>query len=102
MPYSDPERNRTYKRRWQAHRRKALKAKLIEHLGGECCRCGFKDFPEGLEFHHINRSTKNPRLRKHIGFRELTEADAMAEVEGCLLLCSNCHRGLEAGAITLD
>jgi 5-methylcytosine-specific restriction endonuclease McrA len=102
MPIKDPERRRTYKRRWQTHRRKALKAKLIEYLGGACCRCGFDAFAEGLEFHHIDRSTKNPRLRGALGFRELREEDAFAEAEKCILLCSNCHKGLEAGAITLD
>ena len=102
MPLKNPALRREYKRRWQARHRRALKARLIDHLGGACCRCGFDGFAEALEFHHVDRSTKNPRLRAEIGFRQLSADDALAEADKCILLCSNCHKGVEAGAIVLD
>lgn len=74
--------------------RKRRKNDLIRLLGGKCQICGFDSFPDAQEFHHTDPATKehgqsNGRTRALN--RDITE------VKKCVLLCSNCHRGVHAG-----
>lgn len=70
-------------------RRLRTKLKAIELLGGKCVRCGYKEHPAALEFHH-----KIPQLKN---FEINTVANKSwnkihGELLKCELLCSNCHR----------
>lgn len=75
-----------------AKRRRKLKVKAVEYLGGKCIKCGYSKSIWALDFHH--RSDKD----LHIGDGNTRSFDKIrAELDKCDLLCSNCHRELHAG-----
>jgi len=80
------------KYRSQKLRRKKRKAELIEARGGRCQDCGYLACVTALEFHHRDASSKRFAVGDFSG--SLTRL--LAEVEGCDLLCANCHRSRHA------
>ena len=67
---------------------------LIEHMGGKCMNCGLAFDGENecvFDFHHEGE--------KKFCLSPLTRPmkDLIKEVEGCILVCSNCHRLLHRG-----
>lgn len=87
---------RTYKDRKKyfieavAKRRKKIRLKAIEHLGGKCIKCGYKKYPEVLEFHHRDPSKKDFNVSSKGHCRSWQRVEK--EIEKCDLLCANCHR----------
>lgn len=69
-------------------KRRAIKEMLIEYKGGKCERCGYCKCNRALEFHHLDPTMKDFGISKHIN-RNID--DLKAEVDKCILLCSNCH-----------
>lgn len=68
---------------------------LIEEHGGACKICGYDRYHGALEFHHIDPTTKVVGLGK---LQNSASIEAMrVEAKKCILLCSNCHREVEAG-----
>lgn len=85
-------------------KRRALKKMLIEYKGGKCERCGYNKCSRALEFHHLDPSIKDFSISKHIN-RDIDKLKA--EVDKCILLCSNCHAEIhqelyEQGLISED
>jgi len=91
---------RTYKDRKQyliekvTKRRKEIRNKAIEYLGGKCIKCGYKKYPEVLEFHHRNPAKKDFNISKKGHCRSWDRISK--EIEKCDLLCANCHREIHA------
>ena len=85
---------RKYMIRAVAKRRKKIRLKAVQHLGGKCFRCGYSKYTEVLEFHHRDPSQKkfNISLKGHCRSWERVKE----EIEKCDLLCVNCHRELHA------
>ncbi len=81
-------------RRYRAEieRIKQLKTERMELLGGKCCACGYNRYRGALEFHHLN-----PAHKRRTGDQYLRGFDP----RNYLLLCSRCHRELEAGLIDI-
>lgn len=75
--------------------RRRLKSKAIAYKGGKCVLCGYDKCTAALEFHHLDRKIKSFGLSK----RGLTRSwvSTRAELDKCILVCSNCHREIEAG-----
>ncbi len=73
-----------------AKRRKKIRLKAVEHLGGKCIRCGYNKYPEVLEFHHRDPLKKefNVSSKGHCRSWERVQK----EIEKCDLFCANCHR----------
>ena len=69
------------KRRWKS------KIELIESLGGQCIRCGFKGHPGAFHFHHTDPTKKSHEINSN----KLLTKDRWNEVKKCELLCANCH-----------
>jgi len=98
MSYKDtrkyPERREALIRA-VAKRRKKIKAMAIEYKGGACQLCDYSKCHGALEFHHLNRSDK----KFGIGDKGYTRSweKVKAELDKCLLVCSNCHREIESG-----
>ena len=69
-------------------KRRAIQKMLIDYKGGKCERCGYDKCMRALEFHHLNPNEKDFGLS-----RCLTKSipALKAEVDKCILLCSNCH-----------
>ena len=75
---------------------KNRKQNLTQIFGGKCCLCGFNDFIEALEFHHVNPEEKEFPLSSNV-MRSIDKQ--LIEARKCILLCSNCHRGVHAGIL---
>lgn len=73
-----------------SQRHKAAKLKAIEYLGGKCFDCGGSFPPYVYDFHHLDGETKLDNPSRFLrGNWDL----AVAELDKCVLLCANCHRG---------
>jgi hypothetical protein len=72
--------------------------KAVECLGGKCIYCSFDKWICSLQIHHLDPSTKDHDFM-HI--RSWSWKRIEKEIEGCVLLCSNCHAAVHAGEIEL-
>lgn len=75
-------------------RRRRVRQKAIEYLGGRCVRCGYDRCPDALEFHHRDSSKKDFGISSRGYTRSWTKI--REEIEKCELLCANCHREVHA------
>jgi transposase len=82
-----------------AKHRRGLKDLLVQEAGGRCAICGYDRHPRALEFHHVDPGAKTFALSQR-GVT-LSVESMRSEARKCVLLCSNCHAELEAGALTL-
>lgn len=79
--------------------RKRTKQRILDSMGGKCSECSYDKCSDALELHHLNPTDKTfsfggirayPRSWKTI----------VEELKKCILVCSNCHREIEAGIRT--
>ncbi len=96
MPYKDVIKQRSAVRRSMSKWRIAIKPKLVKMLGGKCSLCGYDKYIGALEFHHLNRSEKKFKLSE-VMRNQKSWPLILEEVKKCVLLCSNCHKEVEAG-----
>lgn len=82
------DRRREQFRRSLSKRRRKRKLELVAAYGGRCIDCGYSTFPEALQFHHRDPSTKDFGLGSFSG----SLARLIEEAAKCDLLCANCHR----------
>lgn len=75
------------------HRRKS---NLIKVLGNKCCICGFDKFQQALEFHHVNPEEKEFGIGASNAVTKALDKQ-LEEMKKCILVCSNCHRGIHSG-----
>lgn len=73
-----------------------FKLKCVEYKGGKCVICGYNKYIGALEFHHLDRTTKDFSIGK---MRGRSFDKIKIELDKCELLCANCHREVEAGAV---
>ena len=65
------------------------KLEAIEYKGGKCLDCG-NVFPYFVyDFHHLDPNEKEMGWEK---MRKVSKERLYAELDKCVLLCSNCHR----------
>lgn len=76
---------------------KKRKKNLISVFGSKCCICGFSDFQEALEFHHVVPEEKDFSFGSNAVTKALEKQ--LEELKKCVLLCANCHRGVHAGKL---
>lgn len=71
--------------------RYTLKVKMIAYKGGKCQVCGYAQCTAALDFHHVD-----PNQKEFIfgGQHNLGAERLRAELDKCVLICSNCHREL--------
>jgi hypothetical protein len=74
-------------------RKQKLKEQCIALKGGACVVCGLVDDPCVFDFHHIDPSKKLFEIGRFIHDLEGTKA----ELDKCILVCSNCHRKIHWG-----
>ncbi len=80
-------------------RRDKTKQILVEYKGGKCEICGYNKCISALEFHHINPDEKDFGIGQKGYTRSIDKNKA--EVDKCLLVCSNCHREIHEGLIDI-
>ena len=76
--------------RAQKKLRRNRKIRLINMLGGKCARCGYSRCFRALDFHHVDRSTKEFNL-SNLGYTCSWDR-LVKEAAKCELMCANCHR----------
>lgn len=69
-------------------KRRAIKKALIQYKGSKCERCGYDKCMRALEFHHLDPNEKDFGVSKNLC---KSMANLKAEVDKCILVCSNCH-----------
>ena len=71
-------------------RRRVIKLRAIEYKGGKCQLCEYSRCADALEFHHIVPGEKDFSISDTGATRSWEKIKA--ELDKCILLCSNCHR----------
>ena len=72
---------------------------LKEFMGGKCEHCGYE---HDLEFHHTTpRRTGSGRKLSEIIKRKAYD-EALEEIKGCEMLCSDCHDDADAELRSLE
>lgn len=79
-------------------RRREVKRKCVEYLGGCCSNCGYNKSLSALDFHHLNPEEKD---KTYVNWR-LKFDKLIKELDKCILLCANCHRELHENEDNLD
>lgn len=75
-------------------RRFQRKLDIVEYLGNKCSRCGYNKSVTALEVHHLDPTQKTFNIS---GSHSRSWKVITAELDNCVLLCSNCHREVEYG-----
>jgi hydroxymethylpyrimidine/phosphomethylpyrimidine kinase len=71
------------------HRRKKIKILGVLYKGGKCQRCGYDNFFDAFEFHHIDPSKKDFTISHKCNEKWST---IKKELDKCICLCPTCHR----------
>jgi hypothetical protein len=85
----------------------AIRARRIviwQYLAPRCASCGFDQHMSAMDMHHVeNKDVEIANLITHVTLTlAVGRIEALLrEAAKCVPLCSNCHRMLHAGAITL-
>ena len=75
-------------------RRKKIRQRAIDYLGGQCSQCSYDRCGEALEFHHLESSEKDFGISNQGYTRSWKRVEE--ELKKCMLLCANCHREVHA------
>lgn len=69
-------------------KRRDLKKKAVELLGGKCSSCGYDKSVAALHFHHVKGDKEFGIAHKGRtnGWKKVVE-----ELKKCVLICANCH-----------
>lgn len=79
----------TERNAYRAELRRKRKTEAIQLKGGKCNDCGQVFPPCCFDFHHLDPLQDNISPSKILHYRW---ERVMKELEGCILLCANCHR----------
>lgn len=83
-----PDRPKKQRDAFLARRREFLIAYKSSH---PCVQCGESNW-KCLDFHHIDPDSKTDNVSTLVWGRTMDMV--LAEIEKCVVLCSNCHRKL--------
>jgi hypothetical protein len=78
---------------YSIYKRKQIKLKLIEKMGGKCAMCNGVFHQAAFDFHHIKDKIRDVSSM----LLNCSEKEIFEEAEKCILLCANCHRIHHAG-----
>lgn len=81
------------------------RACLVEKLNAVklemgCVLCGWKQFPSGLDLHHVN-DDKNETIANLLNRGQFGMGFICREISKCVVVCACCHRGIHAGEVIL-
>ena len=62
--------------------------RALDHLGGECVKCKYKEYYCALDIHHLDPSKKDSNFRHLRGW---SWSRIEKELENCVVLCRICH-----------
>lgn len=64
-----------------------------------CCICGYNKCSRSLQFHHLDRDTKDFNLSQ---INTCSAEKIATEISKCIIVCANCHGEIEDGLIIDD
>jgi len=77
--------------------RSKFQERIYKIVGGKdkmkCCSCGYDKCAAGIDFHHVDPTTKDHLVS---GMKNYSEKKLRAEIEKCIMLCCMCHREYHA------
>lgn len=80
--------------------RKKARQCLAEAFGGKCTICGYDKTISALDYHHVDKNSKNKMLCKAMrnghAWKKIVE-----EARKCTIVCCRCHREIHAGVTEL-
>lgn len=76
--------------------RRKIKKAIVIAFGGVCLSCGFDEFIEAFDFHHLDAGKKEFGISQ---WKKLNTEKLKEEALKCVMVCSNCHRGIHLGYI---
>ncbi len=77
--------------------RQNFKKLCVEYKGGCCSVCSYSKYLGALEFHHLDPAEKDFQISHRTSFK--FDTAIKAELDKCILLCSNCHKEVHAGLV---
>ncbi len=89
-----------YLKKAVAKRRKKIRDMALEYGGRNCIVCGYNRCTLAMVFHHLDPSKKDFGLSAE-GITRSWEK-TRAELDKCVLLCSNCHAEVHDGITQLS
>jgi len=72
--------------------RRKLKVRAVEYKGGKCLLCGYRRCIAALHFHHLEDDAKDFQIGGQVRSWEAIKA----ELDKCIMVCSNCHTEIHA------
>ena len=111
MAYTDKQKEKQYRAEYQqrpdvkAKRAELRKQRVIRNKKlvmdnmTPCVACG-EDDPVVIDFHHLDMKEKEHGISKLVQNNSSVET-LQEELDKCVCLCSNCHRRVHAGTLTL-
>jgi len=115
MPYADPKAQKAYHTEYRIknkdrllaqvkvvnkRKKKEIKEFLTKVKNKSVCKlCGEAE-NACLDFHHIDAGTKEFHIAEAPKLRPSLDT-LKKELAKCIVLCSNCHRKLHAGVVTI-
>lgn len=93
--YNKKYLKRHYKKNKQQYLERNAKRKMeirqfVQSLKLKCERCN-EMHPAALDFHHLNKKTKEITLGK-VAEAGWSKERILKEITKCIVICSNCHR----------
>lgn len=74
---------------------KDFKQNCIDYKGGKCSICGYDKCNAALDFHHLDPTKKDFAIARYSKYKSCwinNQEEIKAELDKCILVCSNCHR----------
>jgi len=91
--YEELNTGRKYMSTFMKDRRKNLKIKAVEYMGGGCKLCDYKKCFSALSFHHLDAEKKDFQ----ISGTDRNWEKIKIELDKCVMLCNNCHSEVHDG-----
>ena len=81
--------------------RNKTKDLILRSMGSKCVICEYNRSSSALELHHLDKTTKSFSFGG-LRARPMAWPVVVEELKKCILVCSNCHREIEAGLIDVS
>lgn len=94
---NSPERRKKLRDRDKIEKQKSYQMIFRHKRLVGCIKCGERE-PVALDYHHLKPELKDMVVSRMVCF---SSSRLKAEIRKCIVICSNCHRKLHAGLITL-
>ena len=91
-------RNKKKQRAYQIVRKKGIHDWVMQERSKGCELCSEKD-PVCIDFHHKDSSNKDYDVGV---MRDWSKDRIKEEIDKCIRVCSNCHRKIHAGRLTVN